>query len=591
MYLKSGLLTNWYYLLSCLKNLRKRFLKIVYLAALLFLFSSLLRCGFEDQIDGEPKTLNCVAHKNLQLDLYLDLISYNCQEKIGILPYILKNPEGVYLEIGTGGDPIAQMLDKVPQSSNITLIASDIDEKILKLLPLRHPQLKKYLFNSNGPKLRLQKLNAVDMGDFEDNLFSGINASSVLHEIVSYCEGFTGLHKFFKEAFRVLKPDGVLVYRDPEYVLDKQSSVMVNLKNKSIRLFTHIFVYKFLDKKTSVVARNNKKFEPYNTDDVKFKIYKKNSSYALNLTYEQYLAIPSCEIDFNRKYSVTMPKGLYREIARHYITYLHQCNPLMFVKCIADVSSDKYNINYLAHSTCNIFANFTCQKKWQIQQNQINFLQKNELDQELDQNIEVLEFGIPLRFSCEVKKKTLRKLLKQYNFDPASYIMVLDNGDFLLDYRVFGMLYDEINQQVFDFCNGVIDKKTEEHAKWLKREGEEFYFYYSADELITTVLETTLAQAGEVKNNEEIYVLCPLSPRHNQFINRLCYTDLLNSSLEVYDRSGYAVDIKDGKRIIHFCKKNLKQALSICREIIQTSPLEYKNLQNAVAKIERQYTI
>src|SRR5438445_560663 len=105
-------------------------------------------CGFvvgfalkaESELSANP-----VGHKNMQLSLYLDLIKYNTQEKLGILPYILENPQGTYLEVGTGGDPIAKLLSNIPENISPTIVASDIDESILKLLPIRHPQLSKYL--------------------------------------------------------------------------------------------------------------------------------------------------------------------------------------------------------------------------------------------------------------------------------------------------------------------------------------------------------------------------------------------------------------------------------------------------------------
>jgi SAM-dependent methyltransferase len=188
---------------------------------------------------------NTVEHKDFQLDLYLDYIRYNTQEKVGILPYILQKPEGTYLEIGTGGDPIALMLEKIPANARTILIASDVDDHILKALPVRHPALNKYIESKQGPSLRLQQLNAVDMHIFENNSLDGINASSVLHEIVSYAGGFNGMNKFFQESFRALKPGGILVYRDPECVSDKKTPVTVSLKNKSVRLFAHIFCISF----------------------------------------------------------------------------------------------------------------------------------------------------------------------------------------------------------------------------------------------------------------------------------------------------------------------------------------------------------
>lgn len=68
-----------------------------------------------------------------------------------------------FLEIGTGGDPIAAMLEKIPQASRTKLIASDVDERVLQSLPMRHLLLKRYIGSEQGPCLYLQQLNAVDM--------------------------------------------------------------------------------------------------------------------------------------------------------------------------------------------------------------------------------------------------------------------------------------------------------------------------------------------------------------------------------------------------------------------------------------------
>jgi SAM-dependent methyltransferase len=561
-------------------------LKVFSLRSFLWCFIAINLGSGGDRINA---AFDFLDHKNLQLDLYLDLIRYNAQEKIGILPYILKKPNGIYLEIGTGGDPIAQMLSQIPSDAQTLLIASDIDESILNALPLRHPELKQYINSTVGPKLKLQKLNAIDMSVFGDSYLDGINASSVLHEIISYAGGFNGMEKFFKEAFRSLKPGGVLVYRDPENVCDKFSLVQVSLKNKAIRLFAHIFLYKFLDKKGSLLAQGGRKFELYKPESVIYRIYRKNEVRPIKLTYEQYLNVPSYDIDFSRRYVLTLPCGLYRELARHYITYLHQCNPLLFVKFTPDVISGCFVANYLAHSTVSIFNDFLVQKNWHINEGKIELRQKSEIDRHIAANLKVLEFGVPLYFSSKIKENLLREVLKKYGFEPGNHIIALNNGDCLLDYRVFGMLYDEITDQIFDRFNNVIEKKDEEQAKWLKREGEEFYFYYSADELITKVLELTLAEISNERGDRELYVLCPLSEKHSKFIDRLCYTELLNDALDVHDSLGYPIEVKDGKRIIHFGKMPLCDALDVCKKIVQENPLEYRCLQEMIDTLEKKY--
>ena len=302
---------------------------------------------------------NKVDHKNSQLNLYLDLIKYNTHEKLGILPYILKNNEGIYLEVGTGGDPIADLLSKIPDATPITIIASDIDKNILESLPIRHPNHLKYLENTkSGSKLILQQLDGTNMHCFQDNYLSGINASAVVHEIISYAGGLNGFNKFISESFRVLKEDGVLIYRDPEGVINKNELVQVKLNNQSIKSFCHIFLPKFLDTSYGKLAKSGNKSEKYSSIDIEITFYHKNSIISSKMTYDEYFKIASYNIDFSRDYIISLPRGLCRELERHYLTYLHQCNPLVFVSCMPTLDSNSYFINYLAHSTHFIFEEF-----------------------------------------------------------------------------------------------------------------------------------------------------------------------------------------------------------------------------------------
>src|SRR5690606_21671807 len=101
-----------------------------------------------------------------------------------------ENPAGTYLEVGTGGDPVADLLSKIPNELSPTIIASDVDEKVLMSLVERHPKLQKYLLDRpTGPKLRLQQLDATNMCCLKSESIDGINASAVVHEIVSYAGG------------------------------------------------------------------------------------------------------------------------------------------------------------------------------------------------------------------------------------------------------------------------------------------------------------------------------------------------------------------------------------------------------------------
>ena len=542
-------------------------------------FIALIHCFYQKTTFCE----NPVDHKNLQLNLYLDLIKYNTQEKLGILPFILKNPAGIYLEVGTGGDPIANLFSQIPETNNTVIIAADVDENIIKALPERHPQLQKYITKRDkGPQLKLQQLDATNMSCFADNYLLGINASAVVHEIISYAGGIQGMEKFFCEAFRVLKPGGVLIYRDPEGVENKDELVTVDFKTPSMRLFVHIFLVKFLDAQYGKLAKSGHKSEKYDINHISFTFYRKNEASPCQMNYNEYFNLRSYEIDFSRSYKLCLPRGLCREIERHYLTYLHQCNPLVFVKLFPSVDSSSYFVNYLAHSTSIIVDEFLHKNKLHMKENIIDVSAKRVLDNTISQNIKVLEYGIPLHFTTKYKERLLLTLLKQYDIDPNIYLIPINDGDYLLDYRIFGLLYDLINEKIFDVDNKPLQLDIV-HAQWLKREGEETYIYYSDDQLISKVAEITLSQNDQNETNQ--YILCPLSVEDTKFIPRLCYYEVLKDSIEIYDALGYSVSIKEGKRIINFGKLPITQAIIIFEEIIKRDPEHYPCLQQFIENI------
>lgn len=80
-------------------------------------------------------------------------------------------------------------------------------------------------------------------------------------------------------------------------------------------------------------------------------------------------------------------------------------------------------------------------------------------------------------------------------------------------------------------------------------------------------------------------MLCPLNIEQNKFVPRLCYEEVLQSSIEINDLSGYSCEIKEGKRIIHFSKMRLKEAISIYEDIIGSDPERYSTLESFMNSI------
>ena len=52
-------------------------------------------------------------------------------EKIKIVEYINKNKKGVYLELGSGGDSIGEIVDNVDPGLPLKIIVADLDHNVL----------------------------------------------------------------------------------------------------------------------------------------------------------------------------------------------------------------------------------------------------------------------------------------------------------------------------------------------------------------------------------------------------------------------------------------------------------------------------
>ena len=523
-----------------------------------------------------------LEHKNDNLPAYLNYIQHNINEKIGILPYVLKNPHGRYLEIGTGGDAIAELMKQLPKSAQNLIIASDIEEDILTALPERHPVLLDYLHAQTGLQLRLMRLNAIDMSLFDYAFFDGINASALVHEIVSYAGGLNGLHTFFTEACRVLKPGGVLIYRDPEYVANPNEPVIVTLNTRSIRLFVHLFLPVFLDTEHTARAQSGHKYLRYKYDDVVIQCYKKHLPDREIMQYADYFLMPTNAIDFDRPHTLQIPCGLYREIARHYITSIYQCNPLMFVQSMPDIRYQQYPIHYLAHHAQPLFRTFLQERHESLNDECASKEQLQTMQQSMLANESVIEHGIRLRFSDQSRLAQLHALLRDHQCAPDRHVLNDSPHQLVLDYRIFALLYTPLKKNIFSHDNGPIDTAHEEYARWAQREGEEHYFYLSADALITYVLKQTQQTIFDGKAMHT-YVLFPLSTRHSCFIERPCYSTILNNALSVQTQSGHLIPIYDGKRIIHFAKMTIADALSTCKNMVATEPHNYPLLAGYIA--------
>src|SRR5690606_17523289 len=79
-------------------------------------------------------------------DNYLVDISQYVEEKTQIVRYMREKPNGQFLEIGSSwGDGIVNILENLPDKSNLKLIVADNNIDYLKAIPNRFPKIRPYI--------------------------------------------------------------------------------------------------------------------------------------------------------------------------------------------------------------------------------------------------------------------------------------------------------------------------------------------------------------------------------------------------------------------------------------------------------------
>jgi SAM-dependent methyltransferase len=524
-----------------------------------------------------------VAHKDDQLEVYLNMIAANLDEKTEIVEHIRKKPEGTYIDIGTGGDGIAAIIKKIDTTAKTVLIAGDINPSILENIPRRHPEIIKCLVaastKSTGTKLFLQQLDATYLGHFDNESVSGINASALVHEIVSYAGGKEGVRKFIAEACRVLARDGVLVYRDPEAVYNRNEVVTANLLALPLKYFANIFLTRFLDK---TFSKTPGKIEMYGNAKIFFEIFRKDEDKATLLDYESYKRVPTNEIDFQKPYKVVLSRGLCQELERHYLMFLHEYASLLFVKGAYDIERNAYKILFRATRAQKEFLNYC--KKLEIPT--IN----GEIAVDAYQALQVYQMGIPKHLGTgliinkpsEECCRKIEALCRNYGFDFEKFSLRRPDA-LIIDYKVLALLWQEFKELFTTLNTCTLDEESRSFLDWLQREGEEVYYYASPDEFIAFV-----GHASRREKDGEKYLLAPLGASYNKSVIRHGYSSFLAESLIVTNEAGSSLTHEDRKRVIHFAKMPLEDAVRNYEEIIHLDPEHNAALIAFVALLKKE---
>lgn len=481
-----------------------------------------------------------IDHKNLKLASYLDQISENLDEKAGIIDIIKTHQSGSYLDIGSGRDTISYIINSLSGEnlSEVKLIAADLEDKTLAEIAKHHPALFFNFNHSSDISLSLLKMDATEMHQLKDNSITAINASALLHEVNSYVPPKTPIDRFFDESIRVLKKGGFLVYRDPTLQSNPEVINSLVLKNEFAKKFISIFLPKFLDTKlTQLTDMHGDSIKPnfQYQERLKVTLYLVGQNKPTNLDYQKFFSKKSNDIDFNKDIIITAPRRLLSEIQRHYILFIKNVYPIAFV-------DDKWvNCdlpNYTPQRARKVINNFA--KSLGI--DYCETLSKSDLKTlttERKKIDDLINNGITIYNIKTDDRKVLQKLLELRGI--ASHLYKISPESIWLDAKLFTILYGRLPHG-FRSANFPTESMI-----WLTREGEEFYFYFTTEELFSYLEK--FCKFFLKNTNKEGYSLNPVQIK---YATRDLYVNLLERDMVQLDEKSTKQEFITSKTIITF---------------------------------------
>ena len=525
-----------------------------------------------------------VEHKDEFIDIYLSNISGNLDEKTEILKHILNNLNGTFIDIGTGGDAIAVLAQKIPQQSRPTLIAADIDPLVIESIKERKKEINNYINKKEGPKVELITMSAVKMSPIKDSIISGIGASAVAHEIFSYVPTLEPLDQFTNEVCRVLEKNGVFIYRDPKWVDDPETHCTMIIKNNMAKYYTSLFLTKFLDRQFSMIRDyKNDCCKPltYSQDQVKINAYIHSYKQFKQISFAEFLNTPSHLIDYTKKFSIEAPKGLIAEIQRHYIMFIKN----YFAPGFIDEGFFKkdLNLDLLSTEEKNLLVDFAKRKGLPINENTIkeeNFpLYFKDGDKLAD--LFTGELEIPLK-----NRTDLFAYITNTSFDNINrnLFFLKDNQNLLIDPKMLTLLFHGKNEGLFKLLQNDINIPWDilEH---LKLEGEEHYFYKTKDQLITYFGQFSRFVLKD--SHKKNYILAPISISEIKETSRDFYKYILNRDLLVLNSHGDIQEPVTEKNIIHFSLQPEEKAFELYYNLITSDPDHYQALAKWISHVRK----
>jgi SAM-dependent methyltransferase len=519
-----------------------------------------------------------VDHKQANLNGYLREIGEEQEEKTQLLEHIIKKGNGTYLDLGTGGDSVAYIIKRISKKLPVTFIASDIDQEILDSIPVTHPSLKPFLDETKDKalKVRLRRMDATNMNSIKKSSIDGIGASALVHEVFSYVPPKSSIDQLFLELLRVLNKDGVFIYRDPKWDENPYQDCLVILKDYMAKFFTVLFLPRFLDMNySSHVDYENRCVKPniYKGCHIRINFFSRESKKTQKVKVDEFLNIPTSNIDFSRNVTIEAPRGLVSELQRHYILFMKN----VFVTDLVDrdfFSRDIIRMDSFPTQEMSVLKSF-------MRMRGLKNFDKFSTDVPVFASIlkekkafyEFMENGLYAEIKDEGKvNKTMEKLYKK----GLNRSLVKNDGEMIwLDPKVAALLFNGEHVGLYDSLGCIGKDYPMTVLDWINREGEEFYFYKTTDKFITYL--GRFSKYYLKGTDKQGYILAPMTSDSIKTVSRDLYKSVVNHHMVVMDIDGKVQETPFDKNIIHFRLMKESDAIAVYRDLINTK--RYKRLE------------
>ena len=381
---------------------------------------------------------------------------------------------------------------------------------------------------------------------FDDSSIAAVTASSMVHELFSYGGGIEAIDSFAKEAARILRQDGLLIYRDPEGS-ELHELNDLSLKTHFSRGFFPFFSSKFLNRNISDLNRPD-------LDYADRSLVKRDN---MQLDFASYLSnIP----DFydTRTIQINSLSGISKEFQRHFVLFCKDVVPEAGY-IVVDEDEKFIKVRFVSLDSSSIFEQFCnpvettndgCYKV-----NKDDWLSYVEyVNEKIAFLFKPVELNIPNREALAEFKDFLSSNSIPFEFTGNTLVLApsVCNLAYLKLVEISSLYGVEIS----------LPERLETAFRWSVREGEEHYFYGSESDVIANFAKSSL-----IENDNDKYgfsCLCPLSASHSRFHARSDHTAFLNYHL-------HGDKILDGKRHIHFSKMPLEKAIPILSNLLSYS--------------------